>query len=189
MATLLNKTSASLAQNVVNLRKKMNLTQGKLAELSGATRASIALIESGSANPTLDVLLKISSALQVSIDELMSTPRAECLLIKSEDVKLDRRSKNGLTIRKILPEKVGPAEIDELVLESGVVLVGTPHVEGTQEYFTCLEGKMTIVVLGQIYTLSAGDVLVFPGDKNHAYKNLGKARARGFSVVLFRSGP
>lgn len=181
---MLNKTSKFLAQNVIELRKKMNLTQARLAELSGATRASIALIESGTSNPTLDVLLKISSALQVSINELMSEPSAECRHILSAQVAVDRRSKNGLKIRHILPDKIGAAEIDEVTLEPGAGFAGTPHVEGTKEYFTCVDGQISVSVLGKVYVIRAGDVLTFPGDKPHSYKNSGRGLARGFSVVM-----
>ncbi len=185
MVTPAHKASQYLSQNIISLRKKIGLTQGKLADLSGATRASIALIESGSANPTLEVLLKLSNALQVSLDELMSPPRAECLHIPSAEVPLNRRSKKGLKIRKILPDKLGATDIDDILLDPGSVLTGTPHVEGTKEYFTCIEGEITIAVHGQVYKLKAGDVLTFPGDKPHAYKNLSRSHARGFSVVLF----
>ncbi len=184
MANVLNETSKYLSQNIVSLRKKLNLTQNRLAEISGATRASIALIESGSSNPTLDVLLKISNALEVSLNELMSPPRADCKLILAKDVPV--KTRKGVLVRKILPDKTGATDIDEMILEAGATFPGTPHVEGTKEYFTCIEGEVTISVLGQIYKLKAGDVLTFPGDKPHAYKNSGRSKARGFSVVLFR---
>lgn len=186
MASLLNESSKYLAQNIISLRKKLNLTQNRLAELSGATRASIALIESGSSNPTLDVLLKISSALEISLNELMSPPRAECKHIEAKDIPVERKSRKGILVRKILPDKAGATDIDEMILDPGAAFPGTPHVEGTKEYFTCIEGEVTITVLGQVYKLKTGDVLTFPGDKPHAYKNSGRSKARGFSVVLFR---
>lgn len=184
MTTILNASSRNLAQNIIALRKKLNFTQQRLAEISGATRASIALIESGTSNPTLDVLLKISGALEVTINELMSAPRADCKLIKASDVPV--KIKKGVTVRKILPDKTGATDIDEMILSPGSVFPGTPHVEGTKEYFTCVEGEVTITVLGQVYKLKEGDVLTFPGDKPHAYKNSGRSIARGFSVVLMR---
>lgn len=185
MTTLLNNSSRNLAQNVIELRKKVGLTQARLAEISGATRASIALIESGSANPTLDVLLKISQALQISLNELMNPPIPNCKHILSEEVPVDRRSKNGIKIRHLLPDKIGPAEIDEITLEAGCGFTGTPHIEGTKEYFTCMEGQFSIAVMGKVYVLKAGDVLAFPGDKSHSYKNSGRGTAKGVSVIMF----
>jgi quercetin dioxygenase-like cupin family protein len=68
---------------------------------------------------------------------------------------------------------------------AGGVMRGTPHLPGTREYFTCLDGKVTIIVAGERYDLGAGDVLAFPGNLPHSYKNAdGKRNARGVSVVV-----
>lgn len=187
MANSINKAAKNLAQNILILRQKRRLTQASLAKLAGATRASIALIESGTSNPTLEVLMKLSQALQVSLDELTSSPQAECKHIKAADIPLDRRSKNGVLLRKLLPDKIRATEMDELVLEPGATMTGSPHVEGTKEYFTCIDGQVSIGVLGQVYSLAKGDVLAFPGDKPHSYKNHGKVKCRGVSVVFFNS--
>ncbi len=101
---------------------------------------------------------------------------------------LDRRSKNGVKLRKLLPEKIPATEMDELHLAPDARMTGAPHVEGTKEYFTCIMGQISIGVLGQIYLLEKGDVLVFPGDKPHSYTNSGPRSALGISVVLFSGG-
>ncbi|KXB02157.1 hypothetical protein AKJ43_02340 [candidate division MSBL1 archaeon SCGC-AAA261D19] len=46
------------------LRNKLGLTQSKLAELSGITQAYVAKIESGSADPRISTLERISKALE-----------------------------------------------------------------------------------------------------------------------------
>ena len=75
--------------------------------------------------------------------------------------------------------------MDELVLAPGAVMTGSPHIEGTREYFTCISGQISIGVLGEIHHLEKGDVLTFPGDKPHSYKNSGRTTAVGVSVVFF----
>ncbi len=185
MAILKDKAGQNIAKNLATLREKKGLSQVSLAKISGTTRASIALLESGSANPTLDILLKISQGLRISIDELISSPRAECKHIKASDVPLDRKSRNGIILRKLLPDKIPSTEMDELHLEPGATMTGSPHVEGTREYFTCISGQISIGVLGEIHHLEKGDVLTFPGDKSHSYKNSGRTNAVGISVVFF----
>lgn len=183
----INKVAKNIAENVITLRKKRGLTQSMLASMAGSTRASVALIESGSSNPTLDVLLKISQALKISIDELTSAPFVECIHIKAKDVPVDRRSKIGVTLRKLLPDKIPGTEMDEIQLAPGATITGVPHVEGTREYFTCTSGEISVGVLGKLYILSKGDVLTFPGDKPHSYKNNSRTNATGISVVFFAS--
>lgn len=187
MVTPEDKAARNIAANLRGIRKTKGLSQAGLASVSGLTRASIALIESGSSNPSLEALLKLSRSLQISIDEMIASPRAECRHIKAKDVPLDRRSKHGVGLRKLLPDQIPATEMDEVVLEPDAVLTGSPHIQGTREYFTCIKGEVTIGVLGEIYLLEKGDVLSFPGDKPHSYKNTGRSVAQGISVVLFAS--
>lgn len=66
-------------------------------------------------------------------------------------------------------------------------MTSSPHIEGTKKYFTCVEGQITIAVLGETFQFKKEDVLAFPGDKRHSYKNSGKKPARGVSVVFINS--
>lgn len=52
-----------IAFNVVSNRKKNNVTQKKLSELTGIDRADISKIENANANITLDTLQRIAEAL------------------------------------------------------------------------------------------------------------------------------
>ena len=182
MAISIDRAGKNLAQNIKSFREKRNLTQAELARQAGVTRASVTLMESGSSNPTLDILIKLSRALQTSLEELISFPYLECRHIKAKEV--SQKSEKGFLLRKLLPDKIYGAEIDEICLEPDAVMTGTPHVEGAKEYFTCIDGQITIYVLGRAFHLRNGDVLAFPGDKAHSYKNEGNKKSRGISVVF-----
>ena len=187
MAISIDKAAQNIAKNLVGIRQRKGISQHQLAKLTGLTRASVALLESREANPTLEVMLKLTQGLRISIDELIANPRAVCKLVRSAEVPLDRRSKHGIILRKLLPEKIPATEIDELILEPDSIMTGSPHIEGTKEYFTCIKGEFQIGVLGEIFHLEKGDVLTFPGDKPHSYKNVGRTTAQGISVVLFNT--
>jgi XRE family transcriptional regulator, regulator of sulfur utilization len=187
MDTLIDKASQNIAHNLIKLRKSMGLTQQQLAKTSGMTRAAIALLESGSANPTLESMLKITQGLKISIEELLANPWIECQLIKAADIPRDKRSRSGIILKKLLPDKLPATEFDELTLEPNLSLTGAPHIDGAREYFTCIQGKILVGVLGQKFIIQKGDVLSFPGDKPHSYKNIGSTLAKGISVVLFQS--
>jgi len=67
----------------------------------------------------------------------------------------------------------------------GAAMGGTPHLPGTREFFSCLEGAVTIFVAGEAYELATGEVLGFPGNVRHSYRNADSTRAaRGVSVVV-----
>lgn len=60
-----------LSSNIKKYRKKLNISQDKLSKLSDVTYNTIIKIESGkNTNPTMKTLMKIASALGVSLDEL-----------------------------------------------------------------------------------------------------------------------
>ena len=186
MATSKDKAIKNIAQNIKELRKKRNLTQAALAKQSGVTRSAITLIESGSSNPTLEILIKLSKSLYVSIDELTSSPYVECRHIKAIDI--PHISKRGVLLKKLLPDKIYATEIDEICLDPGALMPGTPHITGTKEYFICIDGEVTIYVFGQTFYLKKGDVLSFPGDRAHSYKNKSETKSRGISIVFLISG-
>ncbi len=50
-------------KTMVNVRNEKNITQKKLAELTGITQGDISKIENGNANPSVKTLKRIASAL------------------------------------------------------------------------------------------------------------------------------
>lgn len=74
----------TFATNLLNLRKKHKMSQGKLAALIGVSQTAIANYESGSRFPNQEILLKIADAFNVSIDFLFG--RATVESAKIDDV-------------------------------------------------------------------------------------------------------
>ncbi len=179
-----DRTASHLARNLVSLRHTRSLTQEGLARAAGVPRSTIANLESGDGNPSLAVLVKVAAALGVPIDELLASPRALVRRWPSDEI--GRRTKGrGVTIRALVPEPVPDEMMEVMDFAPGAVMGGTPHLPGTREFFTCLDGRVHIMVAGERYELAAGDVLAFPGNLPHSYQN-GDALApsRGVSVVV-----
>jgi transcriptional regulator with XRE-family HTH domain len=172
----------NLAANLSALRRQKKLTQAQLSKLAGLPRTTITLFESGSANPSVVSLLRVGAALQVSIEELLARPRPACMLFKSKDI--ETKTREGIRIRHLLPDPLPGAEIDEMVMEAGKVYPGSPHLPGTKEYFTCLQGEVTVKVAGESFAVGEGDVLAFEGHHPHSYRNSGRGRARSLSVIV-----
>ncbi len=66
-----------LAKNVANFRRKEGLSQEQLAESSKISTRYLSRIESGSANPTSKVLIRLSESLGVEIGDLFQKPKEE----------------------------------------------------------------------------------------------------------------
>jgi transcriptional regulator with XRE-family HTH domain len=177
-------TGSNLAANVRRLRESRGLSQQQMARLSGIPRPTWASLEAGGANPTLAVLTRAASALQVSIEELIGPPRTAARRFAAGEVPIRRRQ--GAQLRQLVPESIPGLEIARMELAPGGHLVGIPHTPGTREYLTCERGRIELVASGERWELGPGDVLVFRGDQRHSYRNLDASRpAVAISVVCF----
>ena len=178
------RTASHLARNLVSLRHTRALTQDGLAKAAAVPRSTIANLESGDGNPSLAVLVKVARALGVPIDELLASPRAMVRRWPADEV-ATRVKGRGVNIRALVPEPIPDEMMEVMDFEPGAVMGGTPHLPGTREFFTCLDGKVNLMVAGDRYSLAAGDVLAFPGNLPHSYQNADAlAPARGVSVVV-----
>jgi transcriptional regulator with XRE-family HTH domain len=176
-------SATHLAKNVRRLREERGLSQQQMAELSGVPRPTWASLESGSANPTLAVLSKAASALQVSIEELIGPPRTACQFFPAAEAVI--RKRGGARVRPLLPESLPGLDIVRMELVPGGSMQGTPHTPGTREYLTCESGVVELAAAGELYRLEAGDALVFRGDQRHTYRNPTRRPAVAVSVVAF----
>jgi transcriptional regulator with XRE-family HTH domain len=177
---------AQLAKNLKQLREARGYTQQQIAKLAGVPRATWAHLESGAGNPTLGVIHRVALALQVSIEEIISPPRAACRLYPKGT--LPARSPGQALVRKLLPDPIPGMEIDRIEVAPGGRMTGVPHTQGTREYLTCETGEMLLVVSGERFHLGPGDVAVFRGDQKHSYQNTGTRPAVGYSVVVLARG-
>jgi transcriptional regulator with XRE-family HTH domain len=171
-----------LARNIRTLREARGTTQAELAKLAGIPRATWGNLESGAGNPTLQVLYRVSHALQVSLEELLAAPRASARHYPA--AMLVTKQRGSVSVRKLLPDPLPGMEFDRMELPAGSRLIGIPHTAGTREYLACESGQLVLVASGERYELEPGDVVVFRGDQRHSYENPGKKPAVGYSVVL-----
>ena len=178
------QAASHLARNLASLRHTRSLTQDALAKAAAVPRSTIANLESGAGNPSLVVLVKVAAALGVPIDELLASPRALVRRWPASEV-ATRQKGRGVSIRELVPEPVPDEMMEVMDFEPGAVMGGTPHLPGTREFFTCLDGHVNLMVAGTRYDLGEGDVLAVPGTQPHSYQTADAlAPARGVSVVV-----
>jgi transcriptional regulator with XRE-family HTH domain len=176
-------TALHLGRNIQTLREARGVTQQQIARIAGVPRATWANLESGAANPTLAVLVKVAGALQVRLEELIEPPRRLGRLYRADA--LPSRTRGAVTIRKLLPESIAGLEIERMTLPPRAAMGGVPHTAGTREYLTCERGRIELGAGGATFVLDPGDVVVFRGDQKHGYRNPGTVEAIAYSVVAF----
>jgi transcriptional regulator with XRE-family HTH domain len=172
-----------LADNMRAIREARGLSQEQIARIAGIPRATWTHLESGAANPTLAVLIKVANALQIRLDELLATPRQSVRLLRAAE--LPTRQRGPVAIRKLLPEPLPGLDLERMVLPPGARMTGVPHTPGTREYLTCEHGVIELAVSGERFTLAEGDVVIFRGDQRHAYHNPGTTQTIAYSAIAF----
>ncbi|TVR42954.1 MAG: XRE family transcriptional regulator [Planctomycetota bacterium] len=175
-----------LSGNVRRLRKAAQLTQAQLADAAGLPRATVAALEQPEANPGLQVLLAVARALGVSLDDLVSPPPAH----RYYKVPLSERRENCSPDGAFRATMVSPiasrgVQIQNVEMDPGCKYHGQPHPFGSQEFFVVQEGTATLVIDGEAVTLAAGDLVQFPGQLPHTYRNLDPRQGvKALSVVV-----
>jgi transcriptional regulator with XRE-family HTH domain len=172
-----------LADNIRALREARGLSQQQIARAAAVPRATWTHLESGAANPTLAVLIKVANALQVRVDELLASPRQPARMLRADE--LPTRQRGSVAIRKLLPEPLPGLDLERMTYPPGARMIGVPHTPGTREYLTCERGTIELTVAGEQYLLREGDVVMFRGDQRHAYHNPGTAIAIAYSAIAF----
>jgi quercetin dioxygenase-like cupin family protein len=147
-------------------------------------RATWANLESGAANPTVSVLTKVAAGLQVSVEELLSPPRATFKFYPVSALPSVRRG--SVQVRKLLPDSLQHMALDRMELPPGSRMTGIPHRTGTREYLTCETGEVVLTVSEETLRLTPGDVVVFRGDQKHSYANPSSRTAVAYSIVVLR---
>ncbi len=176
------RVSQNLAINIITLRKSRGLTQEKLAKLAKIPRSTITNFESGTSNPSLTNLVALARALEVPVEELLAPTKPPISLIKKED--LPKRTKNNCTIVDLLPLPAKGVIIEKFLYPAKGHFVGVPHLKGTKEYYVMLQGRSQVVVGGESFEVEEGDLLIFPGDEKHSYKNTSRGRGVALSILI-----
>jgi transcriptional regulator with XRE-family HTH domain len=164
------------------LRDMRGLTQNQLAKISGVPRPTWANLETGTANPTLSILLRVAAALQVPLQELLDPPRGEARVYEAHQI--PRKIRGLVEVGQIIPDSIPGLDIQRMDFRPYSEMRGVPHKSGTREYLTCELGTVELKVGGHVFTLKPGDVAVFRGDQTHHYKNPGASRAVAYSTVV-----
>ena len=172
-----------LGRNIAALREARGQTQQQIARVAGVPRATWANLETGAANPTLAVLVRVAAALGVRLEELIEPPRRLGRLYRA--AALPARLRGAVTVRKLLPESIPGLEIERMELPPRAAMAGVPHTAGTREYLTCERGQIELSAGGATFLLDPGDVVVFRGDQKHGYRNPGPSTTIAYSVVVF----
>ncbi len=165
-------------------RNELNLSLRDLSASTGLSATFLSNLERGMANPTLDSLRKVSTALGTSL-LFMATNTSE----SSPVVRKHERRRLNLSNGHIQYEILTPTLNRKMVLFQGRVtaedgnIVVAPLAEPTEECLVLLTGKINVVISGQLYQLEAGDSIYFEGRSLSSLTVTGEGEATYISAI------
>jgi transcriptional regulator with XRE-family HTH domain len=181
LASEVNRTSGSadafvraVAANVRKLRQRAGYTLADLAAASGLGKSTLAQLESGKGNPSVETLWAIAAALAVPFARLIEEERPALRVVRASDVPPVKSEETPGWAGRVLAttERRGTFELYALDLRAGTTRHAAPHYAGVFEYLLVVSGRLRAGPVGQAVELAAGDLVSFTADTPHDYEAL-----------------
>lgn len=179
-----------LGKNIGEIRRSKNISLEELAKRSGVSKGMISQIEQEKVNPTVAVVWKIAYGLDVPFQNLIEAGDAETLfnpLHKSDSVLLEKDDSKcvfRILSPMYLAEKL---EIYLLKIEEGGCLESEPHQQGSEEFITVLDGKVSVEIGSNKAVLGEGDSIHYRADLQHTIRNVADSASKIYMVVNYQS--
>ncbi|WP_316233690.1 helix-turn-helix domain-containing protein [Bradyrhizobium sp. SZCCHNPS2010] len=177
-----------LGRNLRRLRTRRGHSLERLARQSGVSRAMLGQIETGKSVPTISVLWKVASALDVPFAQLLESeaPRGPVIL-RGSDAKLLTSNNGKFASRALFPfERSRTVEFYELRIAPLHRETAEAHLPGTRENLFVARGVVEISVgSDKPMTLAEGDAALFEADVPHVYRNLVTSEAVLYLVMTY----
>jgi transcriptional regulator with XRE-family HTH domain len=157
-----------LATNLRNLRESRGWSQQQLADNSGVPRPTLAHLESGEGNPTLNVLVRVATALGVSLEHLVRS--AAWSLEVCEGEALPTRAR-GQALSRRLHVEVSGTEIERVEIPARSQCPLGPTSPNLQQIVSCESGRIDVRSKSDTRKLRAGDVLRVRGEQTVVAEN------------------
>jgi transcriptional regulator with XRE-family HTH domain len=173
--------------NLHRHRVRRGLSLDRLSRLSGVSRAMLSQIELGRSTPTINVLWRISKALELPFSALIAArPSPGARVLRQSGAKVLSSHDGTFTSRALFPfDESRRTEFYELRLTPGGREPADPHPPGTVENLVIASGRVVVEVNGTPNELSTGDTILFQADVPHSYSNPGPSPAVMYLVMTY----
>ena len=176
-----------LGEKVKALRLANRMTLKQLANKAGCTGAYLSQLERGYANPSVMMLKKIASALQMKVvDFFLELEEEKNDVVLKEDERVSINFKRGdvkiqMLIRNIRDKRMQPFYT---TIEPGGGSKGSYSHIG-EEFGIVLQGELEVNLNGKLYRVKKNESFYFSSQESHGWLNPSKRK----TVVLWVVSP
>lgn len=172
----------SISISIKALRLEKNLTLKEMSERTDLSVSFLSQVERGESSPAITSLNKIASALGVDITYFFKPTKTEDFKIAFKDSEPLNAEYSQQTMYRM------SSEFENRTLEN--YLIEIPAGTGNEtvrhvgeEMYYLIEGELTVYVNEKRYDLVKNDVIHFPSNYPHYYKNNGDTLTKILCVV------
>jgi transcriptional regulator with XRE-family HTH domain len=164
----------AVATNVRTLRLQAGLTLADLATAAGLGKSTLAQLESGKGNPSVETLWAIAAALKVPFARIVDEVQPALRVVRASDVPpMHSAETPGWAGRLLTASHArGTFDLYALDLEAGAVRHADPHHAGVVEHLVVVSGRLRAGPQTGPVLLASGDLLTFGADVPHVYEAL-----------------
>ena len=173
MILVVDDTSATVAAEVDHigprlrrLRTQRGVTLTALASATGISKSTLSRLETGQRRPTLELLLELSRAYRVPLDDLVGAPD-----VGDPRVRLKPGRVKGRTVIPLTRQPDG-MQAWKIVIPTSKV-TPEPRAHDGYEWIYVLSGRMRLVLGDQDWTLGPGEVAEFDTKVPHWFGSTG----------------
>ncbi|HEV2675908.1 MAG TPA: XRE family transcriptional regulator [Aliidongia sp.] len=179
--------AAIVGRNLRRLRTRQGHSLERLAKLSGVSRGMLGQIELGRSAPTIGLLWKIATALDVTFATLTASGAGggTCVL-RRDEAKILSSSLGRFTSRALFPfDGERRIEFYELRIAPGHTEGAPAHAPGTIENLTVSAGRLDLFDGEESHLLETGDAILFEAGRPHRYRNPGEQETVVYLVMTY----
>jgi transcriptional regulator with XRE-family HTH domain len=167
-----------IAANLRRLRTARGMSLATLATRADVAKATLANLEQGRGNPTIETLWSLALGLGVAFSDLLEDRRETATVIV--------RAQQGARVRGSTPggqldlrlvdriERGGLVEVFDMFLPARTEHLGSPHGTGVVERVFVHAGTITVGPASEPITLGPGDYARYGGGGPHVYRSAGE---------------
>jgi XRE family transcriptional regulator, regulator of sulfur utilization len=182
--------SGNLGKTIQRLRKAYNLSLSELAEQSGVAKSIISQIERNETNPTLATIWRLSQALDVSIERVLSDAEEEAFIEKSTKADTPILVSEDGKMRLAIVGWIKTVEWLQwyaVTSEPGGQLESEGHQRGSVECLSVTSGEFEVDVAGIIQRGKAGETLRYRCDRPHTVRCIGSEPGEASMVCILKA--
>jgi transcriptional regulator with XRE-family HTH domain len=166
----LDRVLAGVGPRLRALRLERDVTLTGLSATTGISVSTLSRLESGQRRANLDLLLPLSRAYRVPLDDLIAAPPTDDPRIHSRPI-----TRNGMTMYPLSRRTGGLQAYKWVIAPSRTVKKPDPRVHDGYEWLYVLSGRLRLVLGEHDLTLGPGEAAEFDTRVPHWFSNAGSA--------------